>query len=66
MHALLHKYSIIYPKIIKQIIKSPIGNKKKKYKNSGVPAHNVLKNLTQGSPRTKKDIRDNKNKMFNA
>lgn len=66
MHALLHKYSIIYPKIIKQMIKSPIGEKKRKYKNSGGPANNVLKNLTQGSLRTKKDIRDNKNKIFKA
>ena len=66
MHALLHKYSIIYPKIIKPIIKKLTGEKKKKYKNSGVPACNVLKNLTQGSQRTKNDIRDNKNKIFNA
>ena len=37
MHALLHKYSIMYPKIIKQINKRLIGKKKKKYRYSGVP-----------------------------
>lgn len=66
MHALLHKYSIMYPKIIKQINKRLIGNKKKKYRYSGVPVWIVLKNSTQGSIYAKTDISDNNNKKFNA
>ena len=66
MHALLHKYSIMYPKIIKQINKRLIGKKKKKYRYSGVPVWKVLKNSTHGSIYTKTEIGDNKNKTFNA